>query len=293
MKLLEKGDKVAFIAPSSAVAEKEILPALRWFENEGYIVEVMPHVFSTYRYMAGNDVQRAADVNECFLRPDIKAVFCVRGGAGSLNVLDEIDYAVVRKMPKPVFGLSDSTALQNALYARSGNISYTGFLPVYDFKSGQIDEQIKESLLSVFSGSAQQIRGGKCLQDGKATGIMVGGCLSVFCSLCGTPYFPDLKNKILLLEDIGEKTYKVERMFKQLSLQPGFTQMKGIIFGQFVNCAEADAGDGTIEEIVRDFALGLEVPMVYGFPYGHQKSRYVLPVGKEVSFDAGKCLLEY
>ena len=293
MKLLEKGDKIAFIAPSSAVDEKEILPALKWFENKGYAVEIMPHVFSTYRYMAGTNAQRAADVNECFLRPDIKALFCVRGGAGGLNMLDGVDYSLVQKMPKPVFGLSDSTALQNALYTKSGNVSYTGFLPVYDFKSGRLDEQVEKSLLAVFTGNKQKITGGMCLQAGKATGVMIGGCLSVFCSLCGTSYFPDLSDKILLLEDVGEKTYRVERMLKQLSMQPGFARIKGIVLGQFVNCMEADAGDGTMEEIVQDFVSGLKVPVVYGFSYGHQQSRYILPVGKEVFFDAGKCLLEY
>ena len=293
MSLIAKNDKVAFIAPSSAIKKTDLSAAQKWFADKGIRTEIMPHVFSTYRNMGGIDVERAADINECFTREDIKAAFCVRGGAGSLNLLDKIDYSAVQKMPKPVFGLSDSTALQNALYTKSGNVSYTGFLPVYDFNDGALDAQLEESLKHVLFGERQCVKGGKCLKKGQAEGVMVGGCLSVFCSLCGTPYFPDLEDKILLLEDIGEKTYRIERMLGQIRLQSGFSKIKGIVFGQFVNCAEADAGDGTIEEILRDFAAEANVPIVAYFPYGHQKSRFILPIGGKVLLNADKCEVEY
>ncbi len=293
MSLISKNDKVAFIAPSSAINEIELTEAVKWFEKRGIKAENMPHVFSRCRYMAGNADERAADINACFIREDIKAVFCVRGGAGSLDVLDKIDYSVVRKMPKPVFGLSDSTALQNALYAKAGNVSYTGFLPAYDFKEKTLDVQLEKSLMGIFNDERQCVYGGQCLKNGAAEGVMVGGCLSVFCSLCGTPYFPDLKDKILLLEDVGEKTYKIERMLKQISMQPGFAELNGIVFGQFVNCAEADAGDGTVDEILQDFTADIKVPMVANFPYGHQQSRFVLPIGKKVWLNAGECMLKY
>ncbi len=288
---LQKDDKVAFIAPSATVSEKDAAMAAKWFTDKGFEVEIMPHVFSRRRYMAGADEERAADVNECFSRSDIRAIFCLRGGAGSLGVLDKIDYENVCKNPKPVFGLSDSTALQNALFVKSGNVSYTGFLPIYDL-TGDLNEVTANSLKAVFAGEKQRVSAGVCYKKGKTRGIVVGGCLSVFCSLCGTPYFPNLKDKILLFEDIGEKTYRLERLLTQLSLQPGFSQIKGIVFGEFVNCQEANAGDGTIEEILRDFIFKVETPVLAGFPYGHQKRRYVLPIGQEVFLDADNCQLE-
>ena len=293
MALINQDDKVAFVSPSSSITEKDIKAALNWFEEKNIKVELMPHVFALYRNMGGTIAERAADINECFSRPDIKAVFCMRGGAGCLQLLDKINYENVAKASKPIFGLSDTTALQNALYVKTGNVSYTGFLPVYDFKDGSLDKQTEESLMKIFAGTEQCAKGGVCLNKGKTEGVMVGGCLSVFCSLCGTPYFPDLRDKILLLEDIGEKTYQIERMLKQISLQKGFSEIKGIVFGRFVKCVEADVGDGTVEEILQDFATSLKVPVMADFAYGHQKERYVLPIGGKVFLNADECEVRY
>jgi muramoyltetrapeptide carboxypeptidase len=245
--------------------------------------------------MAGTASERASDLNESFSRPDIRAVFCVRGGAGSLAILPYLDYDLIAENPKPVFGLSDSTALQNALYARTKNVSYSGFLPVYDFKNGTPDTQVQQSLQDILCGKKQRLYAGKALKIGQAQGIAVGGCLSVFCTLCGSSYFPDLNGKILFLEDVGEKTYKLETFLTQLSLQKGFGGLKGLVFGQFKNCMEADAGDGSVAEILADFTQNLPVPVIADFPYGHEKSRYLLPVGGKLSVcaDPRASMLEY
>lgn len=284
--MLKQGDKVALTAPSGCLSAGDLDKAAAWFAKQGITVEIMPHVFACYRYMAGSDQERAADINACFERDDIKAVFCVRGGAGSGKILDMINYDLIKKNPKPIFGLSDSTALQNALYAMTGNVSYTGFLPIYDFKNNALNEKIQFSLQQIFQKRPFVAQGGKCLISGQAEGIVVGGCLSVFCQLCGTPYFPDLKDKILLLEDVGEKTYKIELMLNQLRMQKNFAKIKGVVFGQFLNCLEADKGDGTIQEILNDFAGNLHVPTIYDFDYGHQAQRYVLPIGGKIRISA-------
>ena len=253
----------------------------------------MPHAFASYRYMGGTDEERAEDINQAFLRPDIKAIFCTRGGAGAIKVLDKLDYNGIKQNPKPIFGLSDSTALQNAVYAQTGNVSYTGFLPIYDFKTTEPDDTIAKSLKDIFSAKTQVVQEGTYLKGGQVKGVMVGGCLSVLCGLCGTPYFPDLKNKILLLEDVGEKTYRVENMLNQIKYQKNFDKIKGIVFGQFAKCVVADPEDGTLPEIIDDFIKDLNIPIISDFLYGHIPSRYVLPIGKEVLLDADNVKLEF
>lgn len=285
---LSAGDKIAFVAPSSYIDPESLTAAQRWFEQRKIVVEVMPHVFDRYRYMAGSDADRAADINASFARADIKAVFCVRGGAGSAKILDLLDYKTIGANRKPVFGLSDSTALQNALYVKAGVTSYTGFLPVLDFKYSVLNEKIERDLDAVLNGETYIIKSGKALCHGQAEGVVVGGCLSVFCQLCGTPYFPDLKNKILLLEDVGEKTYKIEMMLNQLRLQKGFDRAAGIIFGQFKNCGAADPEDGTVDEIIADFAGGLDIPVLKDFAYGHETERRILPIGGKIHLDTDK-----
>lgn len=293
MQMLNKGDKIAIVAPSGFIESESLQNGLNWFKRQGLEVVFMQNVFARYRYMGGSDEQRAADINQAFAGEDIKAIFCARGGAGAVKVLDKLDYELIKKNPKPIFGLSDSTALQNAVYAKTGNVSYTGFLPIYDFKTSDLDEVTAHSLLNVFNLAKQTVQEGTYLRGGKARGIMVGGCLSVLCSLCGSAYFPDLQNKILLLEDVGEKTYRLENMLTQLKYQKNFSKIKGIVFGKFTKCPEADEGDGTVEEIISDFVNDLNVPVISDFPYGHIHGRYVLPIGREVILDADKVQLEF
>lgn len=203
-----------------------------------------------------------------------------------------LDFELIKKNKKPVFGLSDSTALQNALYQKSGIVSYTGFLPIYDFENEQLDAKIEQSMQHIFDSLEQKIYSGKQIVEGKAEGILVGGNLSVLCYLCGTPYFPNLENKILLLEDIGEKSYKIDLMLNQLKQQKNFDKLKGLIFGSFTKCVEADTKDGSVEDIILRFAKQLSIPSIYDFEYGHIPSRYVLPIGLNVKLDADMLVMK-
>ena len=288
MALLKKGDQVALIAPSGWVKKSRLKDGLAWLEKQGLKPVLMPHAFQRHFYMAGSDEARAEDINAAFADRAIKAVFCIRGGAGCTRVLPYVDWKIIKKNPKPIFGLSDSTALQNAAYALSQNVSWTGFLPIFDFKNGPLDKRIEKSMHAVLAGQPQVLKGGKTLIAGKAEGVLVGGCLSVLHYLAGTKYLPDLKDKILLIEDVSEHTYKLDLMLHRLSLEKDFSKIKGLVFGQFLDCTEADSGDGTVHQIIKEFALKYNVPTLENFPYGHIKSRYVLPIGARVVLDADK-----
>lgn len=292
MPLLKKDDKIALIAPSGRLEKESLKAGLSWFEKQGLKPVLMPHLFKKHFYMAGSDLERAADINTAFADSSIKAIFCARGGAGATRVLPFLDWKIIQKNPKPIFGLSDSTALQNAAYALAKNISFTGFLPIFDFRSGTLDKRIEKSIKGVFENKPQIYTGGKTLVKGHAEGVLIGGCLSVLHYLLGTKYMPDLKDKILLIEDVGEKTYKLDLMLQRLTLEPNFNRLAGIVFGQFLGCDEADIGDGTVHQIIKSFVDKFKFPVLEAFPYGHIKSRYILPIGAKVNFDSEKKTLK-
>lgn len=284
--MLKKGDKIAIVSPSSCIEKNALDLSIAWFRNLGFEVVIMPHVYDAKTYTAGADFDRAEDINRAFADVTVKAIFCSRGGAGATKMLKYLDFDLIKKNHKPIFGLSDSTALQNAVFAKTGVLSYTGFLPVYDFKDGTLDDILSSSLKNIFLDNEQVIKSGKTINSGNCEGILIGGNLSVLCYLCGTQYCPDFKNKILLLEDVGEKTYKIDLMLNQLMQQKNFDKIKGVVFGKFSNCVEVDNSDGSTESIIIDFAKKLNVPAIYDFDYGHIKSRYVLPIGRNVILNA-------
>lgn len=291
---LKKGDKVGIASPAGFLnGIKDIAPAIKYLENLGLKPILGKHALDKYFYMAGKDVDRAADLNAFFADPNIKAIFTTAGGCGSQRVLPYLDFAMIKKNAKPVFGLSDNTTLQNALLAKAQCPSFTGFSLKYDFKSGALSAFTEKSLLEVFSGKKQKIVSGETLAAGQAQGILIGGCFSTFRNLFGTVYMPSLKNKILLLEDVGEKTHKIGVMLTQLSQQKDFDKLSGIIFGKFVNCEPFEAQDGSTDDALKEFAQNLKIPVLKNFQYGHIADRFVLPLGKKVKLDAKACLLEY
>lgn len=290
--LLKPGDKVAVIAPSSCIEKESENKGVAFLQQKGFVPVRSKHLYMDDRYKTSVKRNIAAELNSFYLDSEIKALFCVRGGAGSLRILDFLDFDVVKNNPKPVFGLSDSTALQNALWHKAGVVSHSGFLLNYDFKNGSLDKRIEDCLDDIFSGTSYTVQSGKTIIPGKTKGRMVGGNLSVFVQLCGTKYFPDLAGKILFLEDCNEKTYKLDLMLSTVKMQPGFNQIAGIVLGQFTGSAMSDDYDGTIEQILEEFLQDVTVPVISDFAYGHIPSRFILPVGGMAELDADKALLK-
>ena len=288
MSLLKKGDKIGIIAPSVGLNNKDLTPSLNYFKNLGLKPVLADNLKSTYRYMAGTDKERAEAINKLFQDQSIKALFCLRGGAGATRMLPYLNYKLIQNNPKPIIGLSDSTALQNALIAKCNNPSLTGFLPLYDLNDKTIAPLTDSSLKNCLFSDSHKITSGTCLSEGTAAGELIGGCLSVFLYLCGTPYFPDLKDKILVLEDTEEKTYKIDLMLNQLKQQKNFNKLKGIIIGAFTDCPIIDKEDGTIEDCIKDFTKDLKIPVITDFGYGHIPARHIVPLGIKATLKANK-----
>lgn len=286
MSILNKGDKIGIIAPSVGLKDKDLAPTINYFKKLNLTPVFADNIKSAYRYMAGSDKERAEAINKLFKDTSVKALFCLRGGAGATRMLPYLDYRLIKNNKKPIFGLSDSTALQNALIAKCQNPSLTGFLPLYDLNDKTISPLVNKSLKNCLFEDSHSITSGICRHKGSATGEIIGGCLSVLLYLCGTPYFPDLKDKILILEDVEEKTYKIDLMLNQLKQQKNFNKLKGIIIGQFTDCPIIDKEDGTIEDCINDFIKELKIPVVTDFAYGHIPTRHIVPLGIKATLSA-------
>ncbi len=288
---LSKNSKVAIVAPSGQIGNLEKIElGLNYLKSLGFNPVFGKHVFDTYRYMAGSDIDRANDINEAFANPEISAIFCVRAAAGALRILPYLDYDLIKKNPKPLIGFCDNAALELTLYEKCSIESLNGFLLTYDFKAGELDSLIKQSFENLLQNKTIKITSGKCRQKGKAEGKLIAANLSTLLYLAGTQYFPDLSDKILLIEDVNERMHKIDMMLQQLKLLPNFSKLSAIILGQFTN-TKGDEEDGSLEDCFTDFLQGVNIPVVQDFEFGHTKSRYVLPIGAKANLNAEKAEL--
>lgn len=292
MQKIKSGDKVAVIAPCGQIGDmSKISAAVEYLKSLGLKPVFGKHLLKVNRYMAGTDKERAADINSAFADPKIKAIFCVRAAAGGTRVLPYIDYACARANPKPFIGFCDNAAIQLALLEKSGLVSYNGFVMAYDFKSGKLDSLIKDNLEKLLNGEKFTIKSGKTLQKGIASGKLICSNLTVLTRMAGTPYFPNLRDKILLIEEVNEPVYKIDLMLQQIKQQKNFDKLKGVIFGQFTG-VKADEEDGMVKDCLHDFIKGTNLPAIYDFNFGHTPSRHVLPLGAKVTLNADKCILD-
>lgn len=280
MSLLQPGDTVGFVATSSGLEGRDIAPAVNYFEQKLHLkVKLAPNLSYAYRYMAGTDAERGKCLTEMYRNPEVKALFAIRGAGGSSRMLNFLDYDIIARHSKPLFGLSDVTAVQNALVAGASTPAYTGFLPIYDIKNDSLNSELETSLKNILFAPVHCLKSGTSLYPGKAEGQIIGGCLTSFLYLAGTNYMPDLAGKILLIEDTDEKTYKLDLMFSQLKQLKNFDKLHGIIIGAFSDCIVIDSFDGDVDTCIKDFTEGLNIPVISGFNYGHIPDRSIVPLG--------------
>jgi len=283
---LRHGDKVGIISPASFINQGDIDNGLAYLRSCGLIPVPGRHAYAQWRYMGGTPQQRAEDIMDFYRDDTVKAVFATRGGGGSSYILPFLDFELVKSHPKPVFGLSDITILQNALYAQSKCFSYSGILLKYDFEHEMPDALLNQSFQNIINGRTNNYGGGQTVISGSAQAPAVGGNLTALSYLFGTPYMPDLNGKILFLEDIGGKSFWIDLRLEQLRQTPGFNELKGIVFGEFRNCVVINKEDGTPDEIIDSFCKRLTIPVIKHFPYGHISARHILPVGLPVTMTA-------
>ena len=290
---MRKIKKIALISPSVMLSERELNSDLwmKYFMDLGLEVVITPTALSGKYLDTFQAKDKAKDIMDAYRDKSVDALIAVHGGASSLRVLEYLDFHEIKKNKKPIIGFSDTTSLQFAVYGMTGNSYVTGFFPEYEFRSGDIDSYVDSGFRKILDVDKFNVCSGECVNSGVAEGILIGGNMSTISDLSGTPYYPDLTDKILLLEDECEKSYKLKLMLTQLKYNPTFVGVKGIVFGKFSEC-EDHVTHGTVDSVVEDFAAQVNVPMIKNFNYGHFKSREVLTCGVRYRLDANNCHLE-
>ncbi len=284
--MLRPGATIGVVAPSSPPDENRLHEGVLYLEKLGYRVVVGNYVTRRYGHLAGSDAERAADLNEMFARPDIDAIFCARGGYGVSRLLDRLDYDTILRNPKILVGYSDTTALQLALFSRTGLVSFSGPMVAVEFAGGilpqteeafwrMITEPEPFGVLAPFSGRPLGV-----VQDGQGEGTLVGGCLSLVANLLGTDFFPAPAEAVLFIEDIGEKPMHIDRHLANVRHSAIFQKLRGVITGEFLE-SEVENPDSVLDldEILKDHFERAGIPVLTGLDYGHGDLKYTLPIG--------------
>lgn len=277
------------ITPSSSLETPEkIRNGLAYLAELGYHSKIGNFVYGSSNHFSGTPKERASDIMNFFKNPDIAAIIASCGGYGAQSVLPYLDFNIIRQNPKPIIGFSDITALQTAVYTLSGISSIAGIMLKFDFLDNNPAFQTKNSFEKlIIDGQFTPVPAGNTLNSGYAEGVLIGTNFCTLMSLAGTTYFPRLEQKILLLEDIDEKSYRIERLLCQLEQQQGFELVSAIIFGTFSNCALNHPEEKDIESVLDEFAARHpKITMVKHFPFGHTKARICLPIGEKMQLNA-------
>jgi muramoyltetrapeptide carboxypeptidase len=280
---------VAVIAPASGF-ERSAFEAGLAVLNARYRVEYTPGVFERHRYLAGSDARRLDELTAALADPDIRAVFCARGGYGATRLLAQLADTAPPGAPKPLVGFSDITALHLWLAAH-GRRSIHG--PVLT-QLGRLPAATAERLFVLLESArpVTALQGTDTYVAGVAEGALLGGNLSVFSRLLGTPFMPALEGAILLLEDQGERPYRLDRMWTHLGLAGVFARVRGIALGSFTACEEPGAAY-TSAEVLRELAQATGLPCAAGFPIGHGDVNEPVPLGARVRLDAAAASLTF
>ncbi len=286
---LKPGDTIGVVAPAGPFDPKIFSQGLSTVESLGFRIRVNDEIFEKTGYLAGNDTHRARLINRLFKDPAIDAIFCARGGFGSLRILPLMDFDVIRKNPKVFIGFSDITALLTAITNRSGLVSFHG--PVVTTLA-KASEMTCNSLLGAISSDRPlevQPAGSVVIQAGRAQGPLIGGNLATLCHLLGTPFEPQFKHRILLLEDRGEALYRIDRMLFQMKLAGCFDEPAGLVLGSFEDCGDLDG----IYQIFQEHFQDIHIPILAGFDIGHGKQNMTIPFGIEAILDTDRQILSF
>ena len=296
-KPLYPGAKVALLAPASAVPEEKLQPALDYVRSLGLEPAVYPSCYFANRdgYLAANDAQRAKDINDAFSDPSIDGIWCIRGGYGGHRILPLLDANMIRSNPKWFGGYSDVTALHTFFNQVCGFETYHCTMPSTEPNPDEFTlGWLKKALFGCLSGVLTYPEEEKpsTLVSGKTSGVLCGGNLSLLAASLGTPWEIDTKGKILFLEDIGEKTYRVDSMLTQLRNAGKFEDCAGIILGAWTDCPpEYPEKTLLLPEIFEQLIVPAGKPAICDAACGHILPTLSLPMGRMCTVDADNCTI--
>ena len=283
---LQKGDSIAIVATARKNIDDNLKPAIEWLKNWGLNVKIGTTIGLDLNQLAGTDLQRAADFQAQLDNPNIKAIWCVRGGYGTVRMLDLLDFTTFIKNPKWIVGFSDVTVLHNHLNTM-GFKSIHGIMPI----SSKSTKLAKETLRIALFGEplSYKIAPHPMNRFGKGTGELVGGNLSILYSVLGSKSAINCDNKILFIEDLDEYLYHIDRMLMNLKRCGCFENLNGIVVGAMTKMKDNDIPWGkNALEIIEDITENYKIPIVFNFPAGHIADNRALILGSSVSMEIDK-----
>lgn len=292
---LRAGDLVALVAPSGAVRPDRAAAAVQVLTGWGLRVRTGRHALGRHGFLSGTDEQRLADLDDAMRDPDVRGVLCLRGGYGVQRIVDDLDVAAVRADPKMVMGFSDITALHVALWCA------TGLATVHGPTAASLDRAAGSSTAdgayrALMTGrpvvvSAEQAETTfEVRSAGRAQGTLLGGNLTMLAATAGTRHRPDLRNAILLIEDVNEEPYRIDRSLVQLRRSGWFDGVVGVAVGQFTDCVAAEPGP-TAPQVLAEQLGTLGIPVVGGLPIGHGTQQTAVGLGVSAVLDADAGML--
>ena len=296
---LKNGDTVGIVAPASNVQRAELEAGCEALRRAGYIPFYLDTIFDKDLYFAGSVQRRARELEEMFVREEVRAIICARGGYGANYLLPELNFEKIKAQPKIFVGYSDITALLTYFSDALGMVTFHGPMAAKDWAHADcVDMPSWHAALTAASAWDINLAGSDAvgLVDGTADGILYGGCLSILVASLGTPYEIRTAGTILFLEDLGEKPYQIDRMLMQLKLAGKFDEVQGIIFGEMLDCGEPGALDYTLQQVVMRILRDLHIPVAFGLKSGHVSSGSItLPFGvpAELSVSKTRVALSY
>ena len=298
---LRDGDLIGLIAPGGHTSDASIDKSVKKIESLGFRVRLGATLREVHGNYAGSVQQRLADLHAMFADPEVKAIWCIRGGSGCISLLSSLDYALVRANPKILLGYSDITALHLAIHRHAGLVTFHG--PVAS--SGQSDYSTAHMLAVLMDplpgytipmamenhrrAQAEPHYAIRTVHGGKATGALMGGNLSMVSALAGTPYAADFRNCILFLEDVNEAPYRIDRWLTQLDLSVGVGKAAGVMIGICDKCGPGEEDSSlTLDETLDIHLQPLAMPAVSGYSFGHIRHQFTMPVGIRATLDTGR-----
>ena len=280
---LKKGDYIALLAPSGPCLPSRLQLAVDAFKEFDLNPIIMPSCHARNGYLAGSDQLRAKDIMDAFLNPNIMGIFAVRGGYGAQRLLPLLNYDSIAKNPKIFAGYSDTTALHTVLNQFCNLVTYHSPMPATELYLPNIDQYTLDSFLGhIMEGHTPPALSYTPLTPGNATGMLVGGNLSLLASSLGTPYEIKTQNKILFIEEIQETPYRIDRLLLQLKLSGKLEECNGIILGDLL-----PENTRTLSQAIKEILVPLGKPLGADLPCGHSLPTATLPLGSEVSMNEG------
>ena len=284
---LRAGNTVGVIAPAGPITPEALKTGLAALERRGYRPFHMPGILDRDWYFAGSARRRVDELHAMFANPEVKGIVCFRGGYGTNYLLPHLDLDLIRAHPKFFCGASDVTTLLTYLCDRAGLVVFHGPMLQKDARPDGVDEK---SWFAAATGTAFHQQFGdevQTLVPGSAEGTMYGGCLSLLCASLGTPYEIDTRGTVLFIEDVAEPAYRIDRMLMQMKLAGKLAGVRGILFGEMLDCARGAEGY-SLQDVVLRIVGNLGVPVVYGLRSGHVSQRNLtIPLGVAARLDAG------